>query len=108
MRRIIEQNSRLGIIIVIITVVRLCPLCPWLTFVFGTKMANVTLNAFNLHEKDELQGQYCIKRRQHTHGSVLSHLSLEALHREQDRVNLRTPDSKPEEALVLASPSFVL
>lgn len=74
-------------------------------------MANVTLDTFHLHymkKEDELQRQYRIKRRQHTHGSVLSHLSLEALHREQDRVNLRTPDSEPEEALVLASPSFVL
>lgn len=48
------------------------------------------------------------KGQQHTHGSFLSHLSLDALHREQDRVNLHTPDSEPEEALVPASPSFVL
>ncbi len=71
-------------------------------------MADVTLDTFYLDEKDELQRQYGIKRRQHTHGSFLSHLSLDARHREQDKVNLRAPDSEPEEALVPAVPSFVL
>ena len=52
--------------------------------------------------------KYHVERRQRTHGSSLSHLSLDARHREQDRVNLRTPDSEPEEALVLTSQSFVL
>ena len=71
-------------------------------------MTNVTLDTFHLDEKDELQCPNDTKGRQHTHGSFLSHLSLDALHREQERVSLRTPDSEPEEALVPAVPSFVL
>ena len=49
-RRIIEQNSHLDIIIVI--VVRLCPFCPWLTVIFGTEMTDVTFDTFHLDEKD--------------------------------------------------------
>jgi len=45
-----EQNSHLGIIIVV--VFRLCPFCPWLTCIFGTKMTDVTPDTFYLHEKD--------------------------------------------------------
>lgn len=45
----IEQNSRLGTIFI---VVRLCPFCPWLTFIFSTELADITLDTFYLHEKD--------------------------------------------------------
>ena len=45
---------------------------------------------------------------QHTHGSCLSHLSLDALHLEQDRVSLRALDSKAGAALVPASPCITL
>ena len=47
-RRIIEQNSRLDIVVVIVAVTRLCPFRPWLTFILCTKMADVTLEAFHL------------------------------------------------------------
>ena len=50
-RRIVEQNSRHGIVvfIFIVAVARLCPFRPWLTLIFCTKMADVTLDAFDLH-----------------------------------------------------------
>lgn len=51
---------------------------------------------------------YRIRRRQPTQGSCLSHLSLDALHREHDRVSLRTPDLEPDGPLVLVSPSSTL
>ena len=57
---------------------------------------------------EKISDEYRIKGRQHTQGSFLSHLSLDALHREQDRVNLRTLDFESEDTLVLAYPSFVL
>jgi len=56
-----------------------------------------------MNEKNWFETPILHERRQHTHGSVLSHLSLDALHREQDRVNLRTPDFEPGEALMLES-----
>lgn len=45
-----EQNPRLGIIVIF--VVRLCPFCPWLTFIFGTELADITLYTFHLQEND--------------------------------------------------------
>lgn len=44
-------NSRLYVIL--LTVVRLCLFCPWLTFIFGAKMADITLDTFHLHTNDE-------------------------------------------------------
>ena len=45
---------------------------------------------------------------QYTHGSLVSHLSLDALHREQDRVYLRRLDFESEETLALLFPSFAV
>lgn len=42
------------------------------------------------------------------HGSCWSHLSLDALHREQDSVSLRPPNTAPDEAAALASRLLVL
>ena len=53
-------------------------------------MADITLDAFHLRTNDEQQRQHRVFVWQHTHGSFLSHLSLDDLHREHDRVNLRT------------------
>lgn len=75
--------------------VRLGPFGSWLTLVFGAKMAKITLDAFNLYAgRDELNIQPCSAKNRYTHGSVLSHLSFDALHREHDKVNLRTLDSE--------------
>ena len=49
MRRISEQDLRVGSYIVI--VVGLCLFGSWLTFIFGTKMANFTLHTFHLQEE---------------------------------------------------------
>ena len=62
----------------------------------------------SIYMKKISDNKYRIKGGQHTHGSFLSHLSLDALHREQERVNLRTLAFESEETLVLTSPSFVL
>jgi hypothetical protein len=43
---------------VIVMVVRLCPFCSWLTFIFGAKMADITLDTFRLDGKDQLPRQY--------------------------------------------------
>ena len=104
--RIVEQNPHLGSIFD--TVARLCPFRSWLTFIFGTEMADVTLDTFHLDGSDQLQIEHGVTRRQHTHGSLLSHLSLDALHREQDDVNLRPPESMLDEVCLLAFPSCVL
>lgn len=53
-----EQNSRLGNTDGV--VVRLCPFRPRLTFIFCTKMADVTLEAFHLFDEDEFQLLYRI------------------------------------------------
>ena len=48
-QRIVEYNSRLGVIIV--NVVRLCLFCPWLTFVLSTEVAHVSLDLFYPRQK---------------------------------------------------------
>ena len=105
-RKTIKQNLRLGSYIVI--VVGLCLFGSWLTFIFGTKMANITLNTFNLQQEVSYDNSIVSNKRQYTHGSLVSHLSLDALHREQDRVYLRRLDFESEEALALLFPSFVV
>lgn len=45
----------------------------------------------------------CVIRRQHTHGSFLSHLSLDVRQREQEAVNLRAAGSKRPEAMIFVS-----
>lgn len=76
---------------IIVVVDRLCPFRSWLTLIFGTKMADVTLDTFHLHSmwrRSVEISQYRVKRRQPTQATS----ELGCLHREQDRVNLRTPD----------------
>lgn len=93
---------------IVAVVFRLCPFGPWLTFIFGTKMADITSHAFHLYEQELATASIPHPTPEHTHGSSLSHLSLDALQREQDKVNLRVPDSEPPETLILAFPSRVL
>ena len=100
-----KQNSRLNLALVI--VLGLWFFRPWLTFVFGAEMADITLDAFHLHANGEQRRQYRIFVWQHTHGSFLSHLSLDDLHREHDRVNLRTLGIDPEQTSVMGSLSLL-
>ena len=67
-------------------------------------MANMTRDTFHLRNKDQSRRRRFIKEQPPTHGSFRSHLSLDALHRAQDRVSLRALDSEFEEAFVLAFP----
>ena len=62
-------------------------------------MTNLAFGALDLEEKP--LAILLRQSRRHTHGSDLSHLSLEILHREQDFVNLCVLAPEPEEAFEL-------